>query len=590
MAGRRKDRENNLTGNTANVNKTAAQASSGPRRGYIPPEPGRVQPQGFQGQASWQAPAGQPMGQQAGQTPGQPFTWAGYYAGQNPPPPQQPFYNGQSPVNGGQRGFIMPAQTAPRKKEKKKKGHKFLTVFMLLILAAALGTGGYFGVNRYLDQKAINEKVDPYENLFCPGVYVDGISLGGMTPEQAMNSVQSQIRQRHDAWKVQLTYEGKQKAEINSDTLQFNVDPSQVLIEAWNRGHTGDKEERYEDMLLLEQEPYQAYTAKPTGNTGAIDDILTQIKESIDKPAVDAKLKAYNPALLYPFEFDPEEYGLQLDIEPLKEKLYQMASTMESGSLELVPEKLAPSITQGEVMKHYKLRSDVTTPIDRHSTEERNYNIRHAFEFINGYILEPGKTFSFNTVVGERTEERGFLPAIEYVYGEHTEGWGGGVCQASTTLYQAAVKAGLQIVKRRPHSDSVSYAEYGMDATVYWAKAGKKIDFTFRNNTDYPIYILAFVEPDTKNKKRQNARVIMYGEDLGSIRYDMEAVEVEILPCLLQPKYVGSRDSVSEAKDGHVVESYRLMYQNEELVERKLLFKDTYEPKPARIYDPSLAP
>ena len=102
---------------------------------------------------------------------------------------------------------------------------------------AGIGTGGYFAGSAYLRNKEITEKVEPYNGLFCPGVYVDGINLGGMTPEQALNSVQSQIQQRHDAWTVQLTYNGEQVAEINADMLDFNVDPNGVLNEAWQQGH-----------------------------------------------------------------------------------------------------------------------------------------------------------------------------------------------------------------------------------------------------------------------------------------------------------------------------------------------------------------
>ena len=266
-----------------------------------------------------------------------------------------------------------------------------------------------------------------------------------------------------------------------------------------------------------------------------------------------------------------------------------MASTMESGAINLEPERLIPETSKADLMKHYKLRADVYTPIDKHSSESRNKNIKRAFELINGYTLEPGKTFSFNKVVGERTEARGFYEATEYVYDEHVKGIGGGVCQASTTLYQAAVLSGLQILKREPHSDSVSYTEYGKDATVYWFKGGRKIDFTFKNNTDSNIYIVAFVQPDPGNKTRQIARVIMYGDDMGDIRYEFETIEVETLPCLLPPKYVANKDEVAKAKEGHVVESYRVEYTNNVETGRVLLDRDTYEPKPEKIYDPSKA-
>ena len=179
-------RQQQNRGNTANKGnqiprrvENAAQSMvnqpfSGPRRGYIPPETDRVQP--FQG--------------------------SGYY-GQNP----QQYYPGQSPVTGSQRGFVLNSAPVSKPSKKKKTG---LITFLVIFLLAALGTGGYFAASSYLKNKEISEKVDPYEALFCPGVYVDGIHLGGMTPTEALEAVEARIRQRHDAWKVQLIYNGEQ--------------------------------------------------------------------------------------------------------------------------------------------------------------------------------------------------------------------------------------------------------------------------------------------------------------------------------------------------------------------------------------------
>ena len=542
--------------------------TAGPRRGYIPANPGNMR-NGNEGYYPGQVPVN------------------GYYARDS----RQNFYSGQQPLNGGQRGYITPAVTAKQSGPKKK--HTVLLALVLLILAAALGTGGYFAVTHQLRTKEINDKVEPYNSLFCPGVYVDGINLEGMTPQQALNSVDSQIQQRHDAWKVQLTYNGNPVMEINADMMGFSVDSQSVLIQAWQRGHTGDNEQRYEDMLLLEESPCILYTAQPDGNTNVIDEKLSQIKAYVDKPAVDAEMIGFDPTLDYPFQFRDEEYGWYLDIEPLKTKLYQMVSTMESGSVEITPEKLEPAVSKETLMRtKYTRRAYASTEISRHSEENRNNNIRVAFDYINsnGFRIQPNETFSFNKVVGKRTPERGFYPATEYVYGEHVEGYGGGVCQVSTTLYQAAVRAGLQILERKPHSDSVSYAEYGKDATVYWSeyKGGKNIDFSFRNNTDEPIFIVGSVVPNPKNKKRLIAQVTIYGADMGGITYDIDTVE-EIIPCTLAPVATGDKEQVAKAKDGVNVDSYRVEYTNGYETNRVKLYRDEYKPRAERYYDPSLS-
>ena len=493
-------------------------------------------------------------------------------------------YTGEIPAQGKK-----PGQQA---QQQKKGGWK--RTLLILLLVAVLGTGGAFAVKEILHRKEIHDAVSPYDHLFVPGVYVDGIDLGGMTPEQGLNSVQSQIQQRNDAWHVTLTWKGTQLAQINAGMLGMSVDIGQVLNEAWSKGHTGDEEARYAEMQALKETPFEAYTAIPSGDTSVIDNVLSQVKAQIDTPATSAHMISFDPNQAYPFTFEKEQKGLRLDTAEIREELYHKVATMTSGTVELQPEEIEPTVTLTDLQSHYMLRSSVYTPISTSSEENRNNNIRHAFEFINGYVLQPGAQFSFNSVVGQRTEANGFLPAIEYAYGEHVMGIGGGVCQASTTVYQAAVCAGLQIIKREPHSDAVSYTEYGKDATVYWL-GKRKIDLVFKNNTSDPIYMVAAVQKDPSNKRRLIAKVSMYGADMGDVRYEIECKTVQELDPPEKPTYVKDKEgtyvtytdqekSVSKAKPGYVVESYRVRYSGNTEVDRVLLDTDTYEPKAERIY------
>lgn len=126
-------------------------------------------------------------------------------------------------------------------------------------------------------------------------------------------------------------------------------------------------------------------------------------------------------------------------------------------------------------------------------TEERATNVRLATEACHETVIASGETFSYNEIVGERTEERGYKSAIQYAAGQITEGIGGGICQVSSTLYCAALYADLEILNRVNHSRRVEYVPYGMDAAVSWGT----LDFCFRNNTEHPIKIEAEYEDDT---------------------------------------------------------------------------------------------
>ncbi|MFP3440966.1 VanW family protein, partial [Pantoea sp. SIMBA_133] len=114
----------------------------------------------------------------------------------------------------------------------------------------------------------------------------------------------------------------------------------------------------------------------------------------------------------------------------------------------------------------------------RKNNLERTSNIELAAEAINNTVVFPGETFSFNQTVGKRTKERGYLPAPIIVKGELSEGIGGGICQVSSTLFNAVDQAGVQIIERYSHSRSVPYVKPGRDATVSWYGP----DFSFRNH------------------------------------------------------------------------------------------------------------
>ena len=499
-------------------------------------------------------------------------------------------YTGQIPAQGN----VSAASASPESTKKKKRGGRAVTVLLLIILTAALAAGGTYFLRQIQEQRAVEQAVAAYDNCFVEGVSVDGIHLGGMTPEQGLNSVQSQIQERNRAWHVTLTYQGTQVAQINAGMLGMSVDVGQIMNDAWAQGHTGTVEERFAAMKALQETPYEAFTATPSGDTSVIDNVLAQVKSQIDVQAVNARLVKFDPNEAYPFSFQEESIGYQLDTDAVREELYHMVATMTSGTVELKPNRIEPEVSVYDLQRHYMLRSSVYTPISTSSEPDRNNNIRRAFEKINGYIVNPGSSFSFNDVVGERTEANGFFPAIEYAYGEHVMGIGGGVCQASTTVYQAAICAGLRVTKRSPHSDSVNYTEYGKDATVYWV-GKRKIDLVFKNDTDDPIYMIAAVQKDPSNKRRLIAKVSIYGQDMGDIRYELESKTVQELEPPEKPTYIKDKDatyvtytdqekSVSKAKPGYVVESYRVRYEGNIETERTLLYTDTYEPKPERVY------
>lgn len=129
-----------------------------------------------------------------------------------------------------------------------------------------------------------------------------------------------------------------------------------------------------------------------------------------------------------------------------------------------------------------------TPLLDKNSGRAKNINL--ASKKINGYVVEPGGTFSFNRVVGARTAEKGYKSAKVIMQGKYVEDTGGGICQLSSTLFNAAEKAGLQILERHPHSKKVGYVAEGHDAAIDYGN----MDLKFKNSKEYPIEIRAGLE------------------------------------------------------------------------------------------------
>ncbi len=536
-----------------------------------------------------------------------------YAPAENQPSPvyQQPVYNQnayqqpsqgvprQAQWQGYERGYH-PQQvyaTQPVKQEgesPRKPGFNWrLAVIALVVIALAAG-GAVIAYNNHQEQQ-LQEYVASFDNVFCQNVYVDGIHLGGMTQEEAVAAVSAKAQQRNNAWSVKLTYQGQLVTELNASQLGMTVDVYEQLRQAWAQGHTGDAHQRLAAMEQLAQEPYQAYSALPSGDTSVVDSVLSQLKNKVYRAPQDAVLLAFDPQMTSnPFTFQTEVVGRSLDTEPIKEQIYKMVSTLESGSIEIQPTAIQPQVTVADLQKYVTLRASASTTISYKSEEGRTNNIRRAFQLISGTILQPGQTFSFNKIVGERSTDNGFYEADEYAYNKIVRGVGGGVCQASSTVYQAAVAAGMEITKREQHSLPVNYTDLGLDATVLWS-SNRKIDFAFKNTSESPVYIAASVQTDPNNRRQWIAKVSIYGMDMGNVSYKLEAATTEVLQPPEEEKivkdkkqeyvtYVDEEKLVQKAEEGYVVDSWRVKYVDGAEVERTHMYTDRYEPKQRTIY------
>ena len=541
------------------------------------------QPAGGQYPPSWQT-GSQPAQRQPVQQPRPAY---------QPTNPMQPAGGSHQPYQPQVSAHFQPVRqgNGSGQPPKKKKGSSLLFALIALVIIAALAFGGVTMIN----QNQTAQFVSQYDDVFCPGVYVDGVHLGGLTAEQGMKTVQDAAAARDNAWYVTLTYEGEVVTTLTSAQLGMITDVTQALNDAWAQGRNGTNEERKAAIENLLTTPYYGYTVTPGGDRSVVDNVLDTIAGFAYVAPQDAVFVGFDPTRTDPFVIQNEVVGRMLETGAIKEQIYQMVATRQSGMIEVTPVAVQPAVTAAMLRSQYGLRAAVLTEISSTSTTERTNNIKRSFEQISGYELKPGETFSFNKIVGKRTLENGFFEADEYAYNMTVKGVGGGVCQASSTLYKAVVEAGLEIVHREPHSKEVNYCGYGEDATVYW-EYDRQIDFKFKNNTDQPIYIKAAVESNPNNKKRFVAKVYIYGAPLEeNVAYKLETRVIQELPAPTEPEYkkdtgknyvtyTDEEYQYSKAHEGYVVESYRVKYVNKVAVEHTLLYTDTYKERPAIVY------
>ncbi|MFG6115353.1 VanW family protein [Halobacillus sp. MO56] len=213
-------------------------------------------------------------------------------------------------------------------------------------------------------------------------------------------------------------------------------------------------------------------------NLDKIQQLIVQVEKEVHEQARNAKIGKDG-------DIKQEKVGRQLNREKFTEGLFSYLYGSGGSNIE-VPEITVHPKVDSELLANIR-----TQEIGSYVTyfnpknKERSHNIRLAAEAIDSHVVFPGETFSFNEVVGKRTKEKGYKPAPVIVKGEVTEGIGGGICQISSTMYNAVDNAGVEILQRYSHSKRVPYVPEGRDATVSWYGP----DFTFKNVYNQPLLI-----------------------------------------------------------------------------------------------------
>lgn len=359
----------------------------------------------------------------------------------------------------------------------------------------------------------------------------------------------------------------------------YYIEESKLIIEEGKDGIEVSKEKLKNDILesiasrTLEEvskENYNQIIVIPTQEAKASSIDMDKVYAEIHTEPQDAYFE------LEPYKIYPDVDGIDLAIT-LDEAKKQITGEVEEYQFDLKITKAQKTINDLGTEAFPYLISSFSTRYDASNTN-RSTNLRIAAEKINGKVLMPGEVFSYNKTVGKRTVEEGYKDAKIYADGGVVDGLAGGICQISSTLYNAVLLANLEIVERRNHSYTTSYVAAGRDATVVWGA----IDFQFENSRNYPIKIEASVKNGVAEFKihgmqeEQEYEINIIPKTTASIPY----ATTQVPDPLLAP---GEQAVTQAGHLGYKVTTYIVKKLNGVEVSREILSNDTYQPMQAII-------
>lgn len=322
------------------------------------------------------------------------------------------------------------------------------------------------------------------EERIAQGVYIGNVNVGGMTAEEAENAVESYVQSVKDAT---ITLEaGERSITVPASEFGIAFSGENVVNTAMDICKSGNLIKRYKDTKDLENGTKVVEMSLTVDHT-AVADLLDTQAANLNQDAVDYGLVRESSG----FTITEGRQGIAVNVDESVSAVEEFFNGSWDGSdaaVSLVADIVDPKGSMEELSKVTDLLGSYHTNFSG-STENRCENVRLATSKINGTVLYPGEEFSVHDAISPIDAEGGYQLAGAYENGQTVESYGGGVCQVSTTLYNAVLLAELEVTQRSNHSMIVTYVSPSMDAAI----AGDYKDLKFKNNQDIPIYIEGYI-------------------------------------------------------------------------------------------------
>ena len=405
------------------------------------------------------------------------------------------------------------------------------------------------------------------------GIYIGDIDVGGMTKEEAEVAVETYVESQKPTV-IMLEAANGGTVETTAGELGMTWINREIVEEAVNIGQVGNVITRYKIMKDLQHDNIH-YELEYSYDINAINQILTQESVQFDTSAVDAVLTRENKE----FKVQEGKSGYMVDVESSIDTVYNYMLEEWDGSPTSIPLVIDEQLPRGnaEDLAQVKDVLGSYTTSFKSSGKARSANVENGCKLINGVTLYPGDEFSMLAEITPFTEANGYYMAGSYSNGKVVDSLGGGICQVSTTLYNAVLLAELEVTKRYNHSMIVSYVDPSADAAIA-ESAGK--DFKFVNNTDAPVYVEGIV----KDKK---ITVNIYGKETRDpgreVIYESEILEK--IPPSADVIYIDTSKSIGyiekdSAHIGYKARLWKVVKENGVEVERTQVNSSNYKMTP----------
>lgn len=502
------------------------------------------------------------------------------------------------------------------KKRKKRKIIIGITIFIVILMILLFST--IFSLININNSKIIS------------GVKIEGIEVSGLTKEEAKAKIETIYNEKKEK-EIQIKYNDFESS-INLEMIELNYNIDKAIEEASQIGRTNNIFINNYNILFtllgkkdikVEMSINEEATKKIIEDTGAnlpggiqessyyiegenliitkgkegvkidTENLLVKLRERLDNtkisddyieiPVITKEPQAIDLDKIHnevykevkdayytkdPFKIYPEVEGVDFNVEEAKAQIQTEDKNEYTIKLTITKPKVTVNDIGTEAFPD-KLGT-FTTRYDERDTD-RTTNLKIACQKLNNKTVLVGETFSYNQTLGKRTVDAGYKNAKVYSNGEVVDGIGGGICQISSTLYNAVLQANLSIVERRNHQFVTSYVGAGRDATVVYGMT----DFKFKNTRKYPIKIVA-------SAKNGIATVSIYGiKEEVEYTISLEVKQISTIPT--STKYVedsslpvGTEKVKQKGANGLKTETYLVKSLNGKVVSRTLLSKDTY--------------